>query len=68
VLLASDVLYEAGNRDLLEGLSRAGRTVIAADPLRPGNVRFRADPVRVYDVETVPNVDAPCASASVYVL
>jgi predicted nicotinamide N-methyase len=68
VLIASDVLYETGNRALLEAEARGGRTVIASDPLRVGCARLGCEPVRTYRAETVPNVDAPAASAAVYVL
>jgi predicted nicotinamide N-methyase len=68
VLVASDVLYEAGNRALLAAEARSGRTVIASDPLRVGCARLGCEPTRSYRAETVPNVDAPAASAAVYVL
>jgi predicted nicotinamide N-methyase len=68
VLVASDVLYEAGNRALLAAEVRSGRTVIASDPHRVGWARLGCEPVRTYRAETVPNVDAPVASAAVYVL
>lgn len=67
VLIASDVLYEPGNRELLEREAKGGRTVITSDPLRPGNPRLTREPVASYDVETVPNVDAPINRAVVYV-
>jgi predicted nicotinamide N-methyase len=68
VLLASDVLYELGNRDLLLDHARRGRTVIASDPLRMGNPRLPFSPSHTYEVETMPNVDAPLKSAVVYLL
>ena len=67
VLLASDVLYELGNRDLLRGHIEAGRTVVVSDPLRRDNPRLEGLSIRCrYDVKTMPDVDYPLASAVVY--
>ena len=66
VLLASDVLYEVGNRDLLQRHIELGRTVIVSDPLRHGMPRLEVAPVCHYDVKTIPDVDYPIASAVVY--
>ncbi len=68
LLLASDVLYEVGNRDFLCALSAAGRHVIVGDPLRPGNPRLDLTPRAHFDVRTLPDVDHPVASAVVYEL
>jgi predicted nicotinamide N-methyase len=68
VLLASDVLYEVGNRDFLCGLSDAGKSVIVSDPLRPGNARLSLTPRARFDVSTTPDVDYPVSSAVVYEL
>jgi predicted nicotinamide N-methyase len=68
VLLASDVLYELGNRDLLSGLSDAGKRVIVSDPLRPGNPRLPLVPKMQYDVRTTPDVDYPISRAVIYEL
>jgi predicted nicotinamide N-methyase len=68
VLLASDVLYEVGNRDFLCSLSAAGRHVIVSDPLRQGNPRLDLQPQARFDVCTMPDVDYPVASAVVYEL
>jgi predicted nicotinamide N-methyase len=68
VLLASDVLYEVGNRDFLRGVAAAGKRVIVSDPLRPGNPRLALAPRARYDVRTTPDVDYPIASAVVYEL
>jgi predicted nicotinamide N-methyase len=66
VLLASDVLYELGNRERLEQVARAGCAVIVSDPQRVHHQRLELEPVCSYDVETVHNVDAPCKHAVVY--
>lgn len=66
VLLASDVLYEVGNRDFLAGEIARGRTVLVSDPLRRDNPRLPLSPSGRYDVKTEPDVDYPVASAVVY--
>lgn len=66
VLLASDVLYEVGNRALLRTLSAAGKHLLVSDPLRPGNPRLDCTPAAHFDVRTLPDVDYPCAHAVVY--
>lgn len=67
VLLASDVLYEVGNRDFLRSEIAHGRTVLVSDPLRRDNPRLEElMPSARYDVTTVPDVDYPVASAVVY--
>lgn len=67
VLLASDVLYELGNRDFLRAQIAAGRTVLVSDPLRRDNPRLTdLTPSARYDVTTLPDVDYPVASAVVY--
>ena len=66
VLLASDVLYELGNRDLLAAETRRGRSVIVSDPLRPNNPRVPLEPSCEYQVRTTPDVDYPIARAVVY--
>lgn len=68
VLLASDVLYEVGNRDFLCSLSAAGKHVIVSDPLRPENPRLDLEPRARFDVSTMPDVDYPLSSAVVYEL
>jgi len=66
VLLASDVLYELGNRDFLQGEIARGRTVLVSDPLRRDNPRLDLEPRCRYEVTTVPDVDYPVHSAVVY--
>jgi predicted nicotinamide N-methyase len=66
VLLASDVLYEVGNRQLLERELARGRTVLISDPLRPGNPRLSLEPRCEYQVTTMPDVDYPTRSAVIY--
>ena len=66
VLLASDVLYEVGNRDFLQAEIARGRTVLVSDPLRRDNPRLALTPSCRYDVKTMPDVDYPVASAVVY--
>ncbi|HEY6877374.1 MAG TPA: 50S ribosomal protein L11 methyltransferase [Polyangiales bacterium] len=66
VLLASDVLYEVGNRQLLETELARGRTVLVSDPLRHGNPRLSLQPRCSYEVRTMPDVDYPVHSAVVY--
>lgn len=66
VLLASDVLYEVGNRDFLASEQGRGRTVLVSDPLRRDNPRLELTPSCRYDVRTMPDVDYPVASAVVY--
>jgi predicted nicotinamide N-methyase len=66
VLLASDVLYELGNRDFLAAEMARGRSVIVSDPLRPHNPRVDLEPSCEYAVRTMPDVDYPVARAVVY--
>jgi len=66
VLLASDVLYEVGNRDFLRSELDRGRTVLVSDPLRRDNPRLALTPRCTYQVKTVPDVDYPVASAVIY--
>jgi predicted nicotinamide N-methyase len=66
VLLASDVLYEVGNRQRIEDELARGRTVLVSDPLRPGNPRLSLEPRCTYQVSTMPDVDYPVRSAVVY--
>ncbi len=68
VLLASDVLYEVGNRALLAGERARGRRLLISEPERRGSVRPEAVPRGRYEVSTVPDVDYPVASAVVYEL
>jgi predicted nicotinamide N-methyase len=66
VLLASDVLYEVGNRQLIEQQLARGRTVLVSDPLRFGNPRLSLEPRCTYEVRTMPDVDYPVHSAVIY--
>lgn len=66
VLLASDVLYEVGNRQLIEEQLARGRSVLVSDPLRPGNPRLSLEPCCAYEVRTIPDVDYPVHSAVIY--
>lgn len=66
VLLASDVLYELGNRDFVAAERAAGRTVLVSDPQRRDNPRLSLTPTCRYDVKTMPDVDYPVASAAIY--
>jgi predicted nicotinamide N-methyase len=66
VLLASDVLYELGNRDFLLDAIARGRTVLVSDPLRHGNPRLTVPERARYTVTTLPDVDHPLAAAVVY--
>lgn len=66
VLLASDVLYEVGNRQLIEDQLARGRTVLVSDPLRFGNPRLSLQPCENYEVRTIPDVDYPVHSAVIY--
>ncbi len=68
VLVASDVLYEMGTRELLYDLCRQEKRVIVSDPLRPHNARITRAPEARYEVCTMPDVDYPQSSAVVYVL
>ncbi|MDB4986059.1 MAG: methyltransferase [Myxococcaceae bacterium] len=68
VLLASDVLYELGNRDFLQAQRGEGRTVLVSDPLRRDNPRLELVPRCRYDVTTMPDVDYPVSSAVIYQL
>jgi predicted nicotinamide N-methyase len=68
VLLASDVLYEVGNRDFLRAQGLAGRTVLVSDPLRRDNPRLELTPCCRYEVTAMPDVDYPVASAVIYQL
>lgn len=66
LLLASDVLYEVGNRDLVLAELARGRELLLSDPLRPGMPRLVFPPAAEYEVRTVPDVDYPVARAVVY--
>lgn len=66
VLLASDVLYELGNRDLLEACIAANRTVLISDPLRHHMPRLEHKVRAHYEVRTVPDVDYPICAAVIY--
>lgn len=66
VLLASDVLYELGNRELLLTALAREATVLVSDPLRPGNPRLELAESARYAVRTLPDVDSPMASAVIY--
>jgi predicted nicotinamide N-methyase len=66
VLLASDVLYEVGNRQLIERELARGRTVLVGDPLRFGNPQLSLEPCQNYEVRTMPDVDYPVRSAVIY--
>ena len=66
VLLASDVLYEVGNRQLIERELARGGTVLVSDPLRFGNPRLSLEPRCTYEVRTMPDVDYPVHSAVIY--
>lgn len=66
VLLASDVLYELGNRDLLLATIARGATVLVADPLRHGNPRLELPERARYQVKTLPDVDYPVSLAVIY--
>ena len=66
VLLASDVLYELGNRAFLQAHREAGKTVLVSDPQRRDNPRLELVPQCRYDVTTMPDVDHPVASAVIY--
>jgi predicted nicotinamide N-methyase len=66
LLLASDVLYEVGNRDFVLGELACGRELLLSDPLRPGAPRLAHAPVAEYEVKTLPDVDYPVARAVVY--
>jgi len=68
VLLASDVLYEVGNREWLRSEIERGRLVLVADPLRPGNPRLELEVHARYEVKTVPDVDFPIDGAVLYLL
>jgi predicted nicotinamide N-methyase len=66
VLLASDVLYEVGNRAWLRAELARGRSLLLSDPLRPGAPRIEFAPDAEYEAKTVPDVDYPVARAVVY--
>jgi predicted nicotinamide N-methyase len=66
LLLASDVLYEVGNRELVLGELARGRDLLLSDPQRPGTPRLELRPAAEYEVKTLPDVDYPVARAVVY--
>jgi predicted nicotinamide N-methyase len=66
LLLASDVLYEVGNRDFVLGELARGRELLLSDPLRPGAPRLALAPTAEYEVKTLPDVDYPVGRAVVY--
>jgi predicted nicotinamide N-methyase len=68
VLLAGDVLYEAGNRERLLAQVRAGRRVLVADPERAREHRMGLAPLARIEARTLPDVDPPVKSASIFAL
>lgn len=66
VLLASDVLYEAGARRgvLEQGYARFGAFI--AEPARPGLAPPPLAPLHTFEVCTFPDVDSPTRQASIY--
>lgn len=68
VLLAGDVLYEAGNRERLLAAVRAGRRVLVADPERAREHRMGLEPLARIEARTLPDVDPPVKSASIFAL
>ena len=66
VLLASDVVYEAQPRALLEAGARRGRSVLVSEPHRPGLEHWPEAPIASYEARAVPDVDSPTCRASIY--
>lgn len=66
VLLAADVLYEAGHLDRLTERRRAGCDVLVADPERASSPRLPGPALARYAVRTLPDVDSPARSAAVF--
>ena len=70
LLLASDVLYEASLRPVVEVFRRdaaaRGATVLAGEPQRPGNPGHPDLAVAEYAVRTLPDVDSPTVAAKIY--
>lgn len=66
VLLASDVLYETGNEQLVRDAAATGREVIVSDPLRHGTPRTELEVVAEYEVRTLPDVDYPVQRALIH--
>ncbi len=72
VLLAADLLYETALRPSLAELCRVAETrgarILAAEPNRPGNPGHAASPLAHYEARTVPDVDSPTTTATIYCL
>jgi predicted nicotinamide N-methyase len=68
VLLAGDVLYEAGNRERLLAQVRAGRRVLVADPERAREHQMGLAPLARIDARTLPDVDPPVKCAAIFAL
>ncbi len=70
LLLASDVLYEASLRGVMQRFRRAaavrGATVLAGEPQRPGNPGHPVKALANYRVRTFPDVDSPTIAAKIY--
>jgi predicted nicotinamide N-methyase len=66
VVLAADVLYEAGCLDWLTERRRAGSEVLVADPERAASPRLPGPALARYAVHTLPDVDSPSGAAAVF--
>jgi predicted nicotinamide N-methyase len=66
VLLASDFLYEAENRDRLIELAQGNGSVLVSDPERPASPRFAIEPLARVSARTVPDVDSPMRTAAIF--
>ena len=70
LLLANDVLYEPGTREIVLGFCDEGRRVVVSEPDRPGVKGYGATLTRTllgrYTATTLPDVDSPTVSGCVY--
>jgi predicted nicotinamide N-methyase len=66
VLLASDVLYEPGTREIVSRYHQRGHAVLVSEPDRPGARGYPNTALRRFDARTLPDVDSPTVSAGIY--
>jgi predicted nicotinamide N-methyase len=66
LLLASDVLYEPGTRDVVLAQCRRGREVLTSEPERPGARGYTGSALERYRATTLPDVDSPTVAAGIY--
>jgi predicted nicotinamide N-methyase len=66
LLLASDVLYEPGTREIVLHQRDAGRAILVSEPDRPGARGYHGGALQRFAATTLPDVDSPTVSAAIY--